>query len=244
VKADVKTAAAESLAKVTKPKTGGSWFVSDAEAEEFRPTPVSTPPAIADKIPQMAARDEFAHDPKVIERVENLPEVAGKPAFIKAIIAQESKGIYKAKSPTEVHGLMQVTGDTAREISPDANIMNPTHNVELGSIYISKLLATHKNNPMLALTAYNGGPGVAAAAIRIAKTTDWQEVRKAIPAAVWSLESHWKDEYGWNDKQIATKAKESYEFAERVVANFPYFALTTKDMEMAKLLKEQKVLNF
>ena len=79
----------------------------------------------------------------------------------------------------------------------------------------------------------------------MAGTTDWDTVKQFIPAAVGSKRAvaEWKRK-GFSDAQIEGKKVEAQEYAENVVANFPAFVQTRSDMEIARKLKAQKVLEF
>jgi soluble lytic murein transglycosylase-like protein len=178
-----------------------------------------------------------------IRRVAESPYAEGLSAVAKAVMVQESAGRENAVSPTGVRGLMQVTEATAKEVSKDAgrklDRSNPIDSTVAGAIYLEKMMAVpaFKGNPMLAITAYNAGPGTVARAIQLAGTTDWNVVKEFIEPAVLSIK--------WGDKvDPVRKAKESREYAEKVIANFPAFAYTKGDMDIANRLKQQGVLGF
>ncbi len=89
------------------------------------------------------------------------------PAFIYAIIRQESMFNPKAASPVGAQGLMQLMPGTAEMMQVKSGLpaeakqklTNPTINIQLGSLYLSTLLSHNNNNPALAAAAYNAGPG-------------------------------------------------------------------------------------
>lgn len=183
-----------------------------------------------------------------IQRVASRPELQGFSAIAKAVAVQESGGNPKAVSETGVKDLMQVTGKTARDITPTGDFTNPVDNAMRGAIYIQKALSkpAFENNPMLALTSYNGGELVVAQAIRLAGgSTDWDKVKSKLIEAgnLPVVQAAWVRD-GLDRKYLKTKPKQVYEYAEKVVANFSPFVYTRSDMELADKLKQQKVLTY
>lgn len=189
----------------------------------------------------------YAPQTEAVHRVASRPELEGFSAAAKAIAVQESGGNPDAVSPTNVKGVMQVTKKTARDITPNPDLNNPVDNAMRGAIYIEKALSTpaFSNNPMLAFTSYNGGSLVVQEAVRLAGTTDWDKVKaKLIEAGgLPNVRQAWLNE-GLSPKYLDSKPKEVYEYADRVVANFPSFVYTRRDMTVADKLKQQKVLSF
>ena len=89
-----------------------------------------------------------------------------EPALSQAIIAQESGFRPKARSPIGAVGLMQLRPSTALEVAqrlgkPDLaqDLTDPQANVELGNAYLAQLLAQYDGALLLAIAAYNAGPG-------------------------------------------------------------------------------------
>ncbi|HTJ65402.1 MAG TPA: lytic transglycosylase domain-containing protein [Alphaproteobacteria bacterium] len=93
---------------------------------------------------------------------------APEPAFIHAIIRQESEFNQKAVSPSGALGLMQLLPGTARD---QANKMkmkkfnvksltaDPRVNMALGSGYLNGLIERFDGSYVMAAAGYNGGPG-------------------------------------------------------------------------------------
>jgi soluble lytic murein transglycosylase-like protein len=232
--------AAMQTGAATPEQSGGLGLVANAQAEEL-----PAKPDTVSYVPEMRTR----RTPNVaaIERVASLPEAGNLNALAKAVMVQESAGRAGAVSPTGVAGLMQVTQGTANEIAGNADRANALDSSMLGAIYLQRLLDSKQfaDNPMLALTSYNAGPLVTQIAVAMAGTTDWDTVKQFIPAAVGSKRAvaEWRRK-GFTDAQIEGKKKEAQEYAENVVANFPAFVQTRSDMEIARKLKAQKVLEF
>ncbi len=90
-----------------------------------------------------------------------------EPALMLAIIRQESGFDTKAKSRAGARGLMQLMPATARQVSKTVKqrysarrlTTDPYFNIRLGSAYLSGLIDRFDGNYILAIAAYNAGPG-------------------------------------------------------------------------------------
>lgn len=88
-------------------------------------------------------------------------------ALVHAVILQESSFNPRAVSPAGARGLMQLMPSTAKEMARNQGIHHrkswlttrPEHNIRLGSAYLKQLLKKYDNSYVLALAAYNAGPG-------------------------------------------------------------------------------------
>lgn len=85
--------------------------------------------------------------------------------LIYAIIKAESNFNTKAISKSNAQGLMQLMYSTAEEVAKEnnieltkENILEPQINIEIGTIYISKLIKKYQSLEV-ALSAYNAGVG-------------------------------------------------------------------------------------
>jgi soluble lytic murein transglycosylase-like protein len=80
------------------------------------------------------------------------------PAMIRAVMQTESAFNAMAVSPVGALGLMQLMPDVAEELGV-TDPMDPRQNIMGGSLYLRRLLDTHKGDVKLALASYNAGPG-------------------------------------------------------------------------------------
>jgi hypothetical protein len=100
-------------------------------------------------------------------------EVGINGKMVASVIRAESSFQPRAHSPAGAYGLMQITPDTWRRVNQRLNICAGRHagectvdcyydeelNISIGTAYLSELLNKYKGNMVLALAAYNAGPG-------------------------------------------------------------------------------------
>lgn len=212
------------------------------------PTPLAVPPGVEAEIPAMTPLTREAPRTEAIARVAAMPEVADLGAIAKAIIVTESAGNRKARSPTDVIGIAQVIETTANGMVKGSSAIrgDPRTSALLGGLEIENLMTmpAFKGNPLIAITAYNAGPGTMRAAIKAADgSTEWNDILRVLPSVVTRLAL--KGEYGEEmQKNPQAKVDEVLIYADRVVANFPAFVATKKDMNLARTLKDLNKLRF
>lgn len=107
------------------------------------------------------------------------------PAWIYAVIRQESSFRSSARSPVGALGLMQIMPATGRQIAQELRdagadhdvLLQPDSNIRYGVHYLRQILERLQGNPMLATAAYNAGPN---------KVLRWLPTRDPLPADVWA----------------------------------------------------------
>jgi soluble lytic murein transglycosylase-like protein len=101
-------------------------------------------------------------DPLPAEQLDPLIEDAARKTgvdaqLVRAVIDQESAGRPCALSAKGAEGLMQLMPATAEEFNVD-DPFDPKQNVDAGARLLKSLLERYRNDPSLALSAYNAGP--------------------------------------------------------------------------------------
>ena len=89
------------------------------------------------------------------------------PALLHALMRQESQFNATIHSPAGARGLMQLMPATAKQVAGKLNIphrtswltQRPAHNIRLGSAYMEELLTRYDGEYIMAIAAYNAGPG-------------------------------------------------------------------------------------
>ena len=83
--------------------------------------------------------------------------------LVAAVVEAESGGNARAVSRARAYGLMQLRIPTASEMAGRPvgieELFDPAFNLDLGCRYLRHMLDLHGNNVVLALMAYNAGPG-------------------------------------------------------------------------------------
>ncbi len=106
------------------------------------------------------------------------------PAWVFAVVRQESAFTANARSPKGALGLMQLLPRTARSLARRLNarlngtggLLEADTNIRLGSAYLRRLLDDLDGHPALATAAYNAGPS---------RVKSWQPDEKEEPADLW-----------------------------------------------------------
>jgi soluble lytic murein transglycosylase len=102
----------------------------------------------------------------VIELPEAVDLKAGTEALVLAIVRQESGFDPSAVSRAGARGMMQLMPATARQMARRLNLdpgrhslSDPTFNLTVGSAYMRRLVRRYDGSLLLAVAAYNAGPG-------------------------------------------------------------------------------------
>ncbi len=106
------------------------------------------------------------------------------PAWVFAMLRQESAFGADARSPAGAMGLMQLMPATARQVARSLNtplrsttlLYEPDLNIQLGTAYLRRVLDRHDSNPVLATASYNAGPH---------RVERWRPEDSVMPAEQW-----------------------------------------------------------
>ncbi|MDX1974863.1 MAG: lytic transglycosylase domain-containing protein [Rickettsiales bacterium] len=98
--------------------------------------------------------------------LKNKPSLAIPLELATAIVRQESEFDPNAKSSAGAVGMMQLLPSTAKEVAQKNDIAfskerlyEPDYNMVLGSYYIGRLINAYDGSYIMAIAAYNAGPG-------------------------------------------------------------------------------------
>lgn len=94
-------------------------------------------------------------------------------SLIAAVIQAESSFQSRALSHSGAYGLMQIVPDTWRQVNQESKVCSGRHsgecssecyyspelNIKIGTVYLAQLIARYDGKLVLALAAYNAGPG-------------------------------------------------------------------------------------
>lgn len=106
------------------------------------------------------------------------------PAWLFAVVRQESAFMPDARSPAGALGLMQIMPQTGKTIARSLNarlrtsnqLLEPATSIRFGSHYLRSLLDKFSGHPALASAAYNAGPR---------RVERWVSASEVVPGDVW-----------------------------------------------------------
>jgi soluble lytic murein transglycosylase len=109
---------------------------------------------------------DYALPVGVMPSFKSLLDERVDPALVHALSRQESEFNAGAKSPVGASGLMQLMPATARGVArrykvqySKSRLTNPAYNTQLGEAFLSDLINSYNGSYIMALAAYNAGPG-------------------------------------------------------------------------------------
>lgn len=132
---------------------------SNVKAKLISNTQATNAPKIENISALNSSTSNKANKSQILAMVEKIAKKHGvDDKLVKAVIKQESGFNPNAKSHCGAMGLMQLMPATAKGLGV-VDAFNPVQNVEGGVKYLKSMLNKYNGNVILALAAYNAGPG-------------------------------------------------------------------------------------
>ncbi len=146
--------------------------------------------------------------------VEREAKRTGVPeTLIYAVMREESAFDPAAESPAKAYGLMQLVVPTAKLYARplglpwDAHSLErPAVNIALGSHALAKLGGSFSNNPLLAIPAYNAGPG---------RPRRWLSQRPSLDFDVWVELIPFRETRRYTKRVLASRAAYTFLYDEK-----------------------------
>jgi soluble lytic murein transglycosylase len=146
---------------------------------------------------------EIAYPRAFSDVVEREAKKNGIPAALAyAVMREESSFDPEAVSPARAYGLMQLIVPTAKKVAKDVGIAcdetslaRPETNVALGCRFLADLRAKFPENPHLAISAYNAGPGA---------PTRWVASRESDDFDLWVEQIPFEETRKYTKKVLAS----------------------------------------
>ncbi len=119
----------------------------------------------------IAAKEALANNTLIIEtaypKLKSVPVKKPEPGLVHAIVRQESQFDPRARSSAGAVGMMQLLPSTAKQTARAQKIgysatrltSDPNYNIRLGSAYLQRLIDNYDGSYIMAIAAYNAGPG-------------------------------------------------------------------------------------
>lgn len=208
-----------------------SWTVRDfTDAELLTAAEVARRHGLYDRAINTANRTESQHDFKMrflsphreimkdIVRMYGLDE-----ALVYGLIRQESRFIADIKSHAGAAGLMQLMPATANWVAKKLGmtdfhqykLVDVSTNLQLGTYYLHHVLISLDNQPLLALAAYNAGPG---------RARRWRDDSKTLEGVIYAE---------------TIPFNETRDYVKKVMENAMYYAKILNPEQNAPTLKQR-----
>lgn len=143
------------------------------------------------------------------------------PLLIASLVKQESAFLPDALSRADAMGLMQLLLGTANEMKAGTkreDLLKPSVNTQIGSLYLARLLNRFQGNIALALAAYNAGPS---------RAIQWQKDLAGAPAMKKGFDP---------DLFIdSIPFTETRKYVGNILRNYAWYKLLAKESKMGKV---------